>query len=157
MDHQTRKSHQAPTAHIPPFGLRLQSVLKAELERAATEAGRSLNAEICDRLRQSFEPMVDLEPDVLEALQQFAQARGLNVTDALSGLIRAGVSDGGSKIVSLHIVPGVTVSQLAGQLDEAAMVHPEAEVYLASTPTNVGASIGTMSGGSVRIKQSVSL
>lgn len=157
MDHQTRKSHQSPTANIPPFGLRLQSVLKAELERSATEAGRSLNAEICDRLRQSFEPMVELEPDALEALQAFAQARGVSVSDALCGLIRAGVSDGGSKIVSLHIVPGVPLRQLVGQLEEAAQHNPDAPVYMASPPSNVGTVIGSMSGGSVRIKQNVRL
>lgn len=151
----SRKSHQAPTAHIPPFGLRLQSVLKAELERAATESGRSLNAEICDRLRQSFEPLVDLNPDVLEVLEQFAQSRGLSVSDALEGLIRAGASEGGEKVVSLHFTSGMLLDKLAKQLGDAALKHPNATVFVA--PGSIGATIGTMTGGSVRIKQDVKI
>lgn len=157
MSDGSRKSHQASTAHIPPFGLRLQAVLKAELEQAATESGRSLNAEICERLRQSFEPMVELEPDALESLHQFAQARGVSVADALAGLIRSGVRDGGSKIVSLHIAPGVAMRQLADQLGEAATVHQDCAVFMAGPPAAVGTVIGTMTGGAVRIKQDIKL
>ena len=43
------------TAHIPPFGLRLQPELKKQLEEAAAAAGRSLNAEIAYRLEQTFQ------------------------------------------------------------------------------------------------------
>lgn len=44
------------TAHIPPFGLRLQPELKSQIEEAARTAGRSMNAEIVYRLEQSFAP-----------------------------------------------------------------------------------------------------
>ncbi|MEX5744648.1 Arc family DNA-binding protein [Massilia sp. X63] len=50
------KTTRPPTAHITPFGLRMQPELKERLEAAAQEAGRSLNAEIVARLEQSFEP-----------------------------------------------------------------------------------------------------
>lgn len=43
-----------PTSHIAPFGVRMQPDLKARLEGAATASGRSLNAEIVDRLERSF-------------------------------------------------------------------------------------------------------
>lgn len=46
---------RAPTGHINPFGLRMQPELRARLEEAAAEAGRSLNAEIIGRLEESFE------------------------------------------------------------------------------------------------------
>lgn len=42
------------TAHIPPFGLRLQAELKERIERAAEKNGRSQNAEIVSRLEMSF-------------------------------------------------------------------------------------------------------
>lgn len=42
------------TAHIAPFGLRLQPDLKEQVEAAARSAGRSMNAEIAARLEQSF-------------------------------------------------------------------------------------------------------
>lgn len=51
---ETKKPLRRPTAHLAPFGLRLQPELKAQLEDAAARAGRSLNAEITARLEQSF-------------------------------------------------------------------------------------------------------
>jgi hypothetical protein len=150
MSESQRKSHQAPTANIPPFGLRLQSILKSELEHAATDAGRSLNAEICDRLRQSFEPMVEMEPDTLEAVQRFAGQRGISEAQALTVLVRAGLRDGGAKVVSLNIAPGVSMKELGQQMQDALAEHPDAPVY----PT-VGAVIGQMRGGVLRIKQTI--
>jgi hypothetical protein len=48
------KPTRASTAHIVPFGLRLQPELKARLEESAKKEGRSLNAEIAARLESSF-------------------------------------------------------------------------------------------------------
>lgn len=42
------------TAHIPPFGLRMQPDLKARVEESAKANGRSMNAEIVARLEDSF-------------------------------------------------------------------------------------------------------
>ncbi|HEL3212201.1 TPA: Arc family DNA-binding protein [Stenotrophomonas maltophilia] len=55
---ETRSS----TAHINPFGLRMQPELRERLEAAAATEGRSLNAEIVARLEESFE----LEQEVVE-------------------------------------------------------------------------------------------
>lgn len=44
-----------PMRNINPFGLRLQPDLKAQLEDAANDNKRSLNAEITARLQESFE------------------------------------------------------------------------------------------------------
>ncbi|MCU1139430.1 Arc family DNA-binding protein [Stenotrophomonas maltophilia] len=50
-----RKTETRPaTGHINPFGLRMQPELKERLEEAASESGRSLNAEIVARLEESF-------------------------------------------------------------------------------------------------------
>ncbi|WP_080418604.1 Arc family DNA-binding protein [Burkholderia ubonensis] len=51
----TTKPTRPATAHIPPFGLRMQPELKAKLEESAAKAGRSLNAEIVARLEQSIQ------------------------------------------------------------------------------------------------------
>ena len=50
----TPTNTRRPTSHIAPFGVRMQPDLKARLEGAATSSGRSLNAEIIDRLERSF-------------------------------------------------------------------------------------------------------
>jgi len=66
-----------PTAHIPPFGLRLQPELKDRVEAAAKAAGRSLNAEIADRLERSF---VD-GPDFAMVLADAQHAAALQAID----------------------------------------------------------------------------
>lgn len=43
---------------INPFGVRMQDELKEKLTREAKINGRSLNAEIVDRLKKSFEPAI---------------------------------------------------------------------------------------------------
>lgn len=56
----SKKTEVRPaTGHINPFGLRMQPELRARLEAAATESGRSLNAEIVDRLEASFRRSID--------------------------------------------------------------------------------------------------
>lgn len=49
-----RSDPRPSTAKIPPFGLRLQPDLKAQIEESAKASGRSLNAEIVARLESSF-------------------------------------------------------------------------------------------------------
>lgn len=52
-----KKTETRPaTATINPFGLRMQQDLRDRLEAAASESGRSLNAEIAARLEESFRP-----------------------------------------------------------------------------------------------------
>ena len=52
---KTRKA----TAQIPPFGLRMQSDLKAKLEMLAKQNSRSLNLEITLRLEKSLGDIPD--------------------------------------------------------------------------------------------------
>lgn len=51
----TPKNTRKATAHIAPFGLRLQPELKARAEKSAAENGRSLNAEIACILRDIYD------------------------------------------------------------------------------------------------------
>lgn len=61
-----KKTETRPsTATINPFGLRMQPELRERLEAAASEAGRSLNAEIVARLEESL-PREPLENEILQ-------------------------------------------------------------------------------------------
>lgn len=55
--HDKQSNTRPATAHIPPFGLRMQPELRAAIEAAAKESGRSLNAEIAFRLEESLRPV----------------------------------------------------------------------------------------------------
>lgn len=55
-----------PTSHIAPFGVRMQPELKAQLEAAAKESGRSMNAEIVARLEQTFSSSMEEGASTLE-------------------------------------------------------------------------------------------
>jgi hypothetical protein len=52
---ELNKPTRPPTSHLAPFGLRMQPDLRARLEKAAADNGRSMNAEIAARLQDSFE------------------------------------------------------------------------------------------------------
>jgi len=53
-----KKTPSEKIGNIAPFGLRMLPDLKARIEEAAADSGRSLNAEIVARLEQSFDPLV---------------------------------------------------------------------------------------------------
>ena len=48
------KTTTAPTGQIAPFGLRMLPELRERIETAARESGRSMNAEVVNRLEASF-------------------------------------------------------------------------------------------------------
>lgn len=69
------------TAHIKPFGLRLQPKLKEALEKSATQKGRSLNAEIVQRLEHSLsdaagDPSAGAALQYMQALHAFEARQG---------------------------------------------------------------------------------
>ncbi|MDV6226314.1 Arc family DNA-binding protein [Nitratireductor aquimarinus] len=68
-----------PMANIPPFGLRMQPDLKAQVEEAARANNRSLNAEIVSRLERSF--VVDREQRDWEKLKDFYTADERYIVD----------------------------------------------------------------------------
>jgi hypothetical protein len=78
------KPTRAPTAHIVPFGLRLQPELKTRLEKSATSNGRSLNAEITARLERSFDPSsLELPDGYRERLEEHAKEYGRTLDEEI--------------------------------------------------------------------------
>ncbi|WP_426391928.1 Arc family DNA-binding protein [Variovorax sp. R-27] len=62
----------APTGNIAPFGLRMLPELKERIEAAAKASGRSMNAEITDRLERSFVDGPDFAMVLADAQYQAA-------------------------------------------------------------------------------------
>ncbi|MDT0137749.1 Arc family DNA-binding protein [Acidovorax sp. PRC11] len=52
---KTPKTTTAPTGSIAPFGLRMLPELRDRVEESAKESGRSMNAEIVERLSRSYQ------------------------------------------------------------------------------------------------------
>lgn len=78
---RARNTTTAPTGSIAPLGLRLLPELREQIEKAAKDNGRSLNAEVSARLQQSFEPanterIGDLELALAQEQITSALARG---------------------------------------------------------------------------------
>lgn len=53
-----KKPEDQKISNVPPFGLRMLPDLRARIEQAAADSGRSMNAEIIARLEQSFDPII---------------------------------------------------------------------------------------------------
>ena len=72
---------------IVQIGVRLEERLRRRLERAASQSGQSMNAEIVERLKRSFQSdedkisliaraIVDTYPDIANRIEElFAEAR----------------------------------------------------------------------------------
>lgn len=69
------KTTTAPTGSIAPFGLRMLPDLREKIEEAAKESGRSMNAEIVDRLEKSFAQPIDLFTDLIATKARLETAR----------------------------------------------------------------------------------
>lgn len=74
------------TAHIPPFGLRLQADLKAKVEDASKANGRSMNAEIVARIEDSFKAQAEVPFELVSELQR--QRDLLLHTQSMIGLLQ---------------------------------------------------------------------
>lgn len=58
-----KKPDDQKISNVPPFGLRMLPDLRAKVEEAAAQTGRSLNAEIIARLEHSFDSSRAFEPN----------------------------------------------------------------------------------------------
>ncbi|HEY1998795.1 Arc family DNA-binding protein [Paraburkholderia sp.] len=97
------KPTRAPTAHIVPFGLRLQPDVKVRLEEAATKAGRSLNAEIADRLERSFDEPLGPSGASAPRVDVVLDARGYPISwDEVHEHLAAIRKTGNFNIVAMH-------------------------------------------------------
>ncbi|WP_295539216.1 Arc family DNA-binding protein [uncultured Pseudacidovorax sp.] len=115
------------TAHIAPFGLRLQPELKERVEAAARANGRSMNAEIAARLEASFSeaPQVSSLPDYIAFIEEFAAKQDeLNLkTELQMAEMRADNADIALRGIRME------VRQLREEIDEAVVAgRPEHEI-----------------------------
>jgi len=67
---------------IAPLGLRMQPELKDKIEGAARAAGRSMNAEINDRLTKSFDTQPNVDAEQVEMYRKAADISGFMATMA---------------------------------------------------------------------------
>ncbi len=94
-----KKTETRPsTAAINPFGLRMQPDLRERLEVAASDSGRSLNAEITARLEASFRRSVDDER-VVEVVTKLKKALEYAQHDA--EVAKAGAVTSGAMVADL--------------------------------------------------------
>lgn len=69
-----RKPPDERMAAITPFGLRMQPDLKARIETAAEESGRSMNAEIIARLEQTFDQGDNTAAPLVQPIAEMVQS-----------------------------------------------------------------------------------
>jgi hypothetical protein len=86
-------------ANIPPFGLRMQAVLKEKIETAALDNNRSMNAEIVTRLERSFEKIG--QPDRASVAEPKS---GIQPLDILWGAEEIGEFIGRSARMTFHML-----------------------------------------------------
>jgi L-alanine-DL-glutamate epimerase-like enolase superfamily enzyme len=121
----------APTGQTPPFGLRLLPDLKTQVMRAAAIAGRSMNAEIVHRITQSFEGGAGSLPQcVQDAVEDEIEARGGTPEEALTRLVLAGQSRGGT-VFQVTLQPGTKLQDMKDLLEAARhVIPPDADILV---------------------------
>jgi uncharacterized protein (DUF885 family) len=90
-----KRRHSGAPDEIVQIGVRLEEELRRRLERVASQRGQSMNAEIVERLRRSFQSdedkttliaraIIDTYPDIADRIEEiFEEARR---DDALADL-----------------------------------------------------------------------
>lgn len=105
--------------------IRLTGELKQSIEQAATSAGRSMNAEIVNRLKSSFEEKetAPLPISIQMAVDDEAEEAGCTPEQALINLVLKGQSQGGT-VLNLRIAPNTTVQQVRDAINAASELIP---------------------------------
>lgn len=111
--------------NIVPFGLRMQDELKYQVTRAAFIAGRSMNAEIVNRLKASFENKepAALPISVQNAINDLAESTSCTPEEALVKLVLKGQSQGGT-VLHLTVSPNTTMQQVRDAINTASELVP---------------------------------
>jgi hypothetical protein len=121
---RARNTTTAPTGSIAPLGLRLLPELRNQIEDAARTNGRSLNAEVTARLQSSFKPVIaDLPFAVAQAVESLVEDEGFTPEEALSRLVLAGQSQGGT-VLHIRLAPGTTAREMHDLLKIALKAVP---------------------------------
>lgn len=105
--------------------LRIPRDLHSRITRMAFITSKSQNAEIIGRLEASFEDGAALRlPEVVrDAVAREQQERGGTPDEALTRLVMAGQSQGGT-VVKISIEPGTTLAQVQAMVGAAAKLLP---------------------------------
>jgi len=113
------------------FMLRLPEGMRHSVRAAAERNARTMNAEIIHRLSSTFDNNAPaLPPSVQEAVTDEQEARGGTPEEALTRLVLAGQSKGGTVFV-LHLHPGTKLQDVTALLEAAKhVIPPEASVFL---------------------------
>ncbi len=95
--------------------------------------GRSFNSEVAARLLASFEPteLTALPFAVVQAVEAAMEEGGLTQEEALTRLVLAGQSQGGT-VLYLHVAPGTTAKDVHTALTAALKLVPPDSNVIAS-------------------------
>lgn len=118
--------------------VRLPDGMRDALVAAATDAKRSMNAEVVARLASSFhtsEPNEDPLAYVRADIERIAAERGMSFRSALEALVTAALAPDAPALVYISIDPGTPVSELQDKLRSVRKLIPEdASVITDRTP-----------------------
>lgn len=114
----------------PQLKIRFTPELKMQVEAAAREHGRSLNAEVTARLQASFEFDRSLPHDVREAIQHEMEERGGTAEEAHIRVARTAMANGGT-LFHAYITPQTTIEQLKSMLEASkTIIPPDASIIV---------------------------
>lgn len=85
-----RKPEQQRISSVPPFGLRMLPELRQQIEEAARQNARSMNAEIVARLEMSLLPEPEHSTEIIHA---FADGAILGVLQSIETMLKLGHHD----------------------------------------------------------------
>lgn len=116
---------------LAPFGLRMLPSLKERIAREAFVAGRSMNSEIVTRLESTFAAApTNLPPAVQAAVEDDIDAHGGTPAEALTRLVVAGQSNGGT-VLNITLSGDMPLARLVEMLKAAqAAIPPDASVVV---------------------------
>ncbi len=117
--------------HFTRITLRIPKDLLAQVARVAFITSKSQNAEIVGRLRESFnQSQTALPQAVQEAVDDEMEARGGTPEEALTRLVLAGQSKGGT-VFQVALLPGTKLQDVTALLEAARhVIPPDADVVI---------------------------
>lgn len=120
--------------HFTRITLRIPKDLLAQVARVAFTTSKSQNAEIVGRLRESFkQSQAALPQAVQDAVDDEMEARGGTPEEALTRLVLAGQSKGGT-VFQVTVQPGTKLQDVTALLEAARhVIPPDADVIIERT------------------------
>lgn len=114
------------------FMLRLPEGMRAFIKESAEKNGRTMNAEIVARLQAAFEAGTTSSFAIEQAVEQEQEERGGTSEEALTRLVLAGQSQGGT-VLHLVVQKGMSMKEIREALQASEkVIPPEASVIFES-------------------------